>query len=212
MSRRYSLPISPHDKHAADYDQQIEKHDCWLAEVVFGLCYEDIKEGETILDVGIGTGLSSRLFNLAGLKIFGIDGSHEMLAICRSKAIANELVHQDILDLPWPYQNSSMQHVISCGVFHFIGELEPVFSEIHRIQGPNGLFLFTIMKSEDHKEYQLDFEQQIIDGIPVFSHSAKYIQDLMKKFHYDKKKEIVCFVGNNPFTVIYSQKTKTQTP
>lgn len=211
MSRTDSVSVSPHDKYAQDYDRQIENYDCWLSEVFFGLCYEDIKGGETILDVGIGTGLSSRLFHLAGLRIYGIDGSKEMLAICRRKAIASDLVHQDILDLPWPYQNSSIQHVISCGVFHFIGELNSIFSEIYRIQVTDGLFMFSVMNRKEDQGTQPDFEEQLIDGIPVFIHSKKYIQELMKEFHYEKRKEIVCFVGATPFRVIYSQRVTAST-
>ena len=198
--------ISAHDKYAKDYDEQLEYCDCWLSEVIFGLCYEDIKRGETLLDIGIGTGLSSRLFHQAGLTILGIDGSKEMLSICRSKGIANKLVHQDLLTLRWPYQNSSIRHMISCGVLHFIGNLDPVFTEIHRIQEPGGLFLFTVLKSDEHQDIQPDFEQRIVDGIPVFNHSEKYIRDLLNDYHYEQRKEIVCLVGEQPFKVIYSKK------
>lgn len=198
--------ISPHDKFAKDYDDQIEKYNCWLAEVIFGLCYEDIISGETVLDVGIGTGLSSRLFHLAGLKIFGIDGSNEMLSICRTRGIASELVHQDILLLPWPYQNSSIKHVVSCGVFHFIGELDSIFAEMARVQEQNGLLLFTIMKSDQPLGDFQNFEERTNEGIPVFSHSDKYVQGLLDKYDYERTKEIVCFVRDTPFRVICSRK------
>ncbi len=200
--------ISPHDKFAKEYDEQIEKFDCWLAEIMFGLCYEDIVKGETILDIGIGTGLSSRLFHRAGLRVFGIDGSNEMLSICQNKGIASELVHQDILQIPWPYQKSSIKHIISCGVFHFISELNPIFAEIQRIQEENGLFLFTIMKNDGENGADKNFKQRIIDGIPVFSHSEKYIQGLINDYYFERKKEITCFVGDTPHKIICTRKTK----
>jgi predicted TPR repeat methyltransferase len=199
---------SPHDKYARDYDDQIERYDCRIAEVVFGLCYGDITRGESLLDIGIGTGLSSLLFHQAGLRIFGIDGSEEMLSLCKSKGIADELTRQDILDLPWPYRNSSIKHVISCGVFHFIGDLDPVFAEIHRIQEPNGLLTFTVMKGDEKQGKLQNFEQRIVDGIPVFSHSAKYVRSLLSDHHYEKRKEIVCLVGETPFRVVCSQKSR----
>jgi predicted TPR repeat methyltransferase len=199
---------SPHDKFAKNYEEQIVRYDCWLAEVVFGFCYANIKRGESLLDVGIGTGLSSHLFHLAGLRIFGIDGSAEMLSICKSKEIVEELTQQDILELPWPYQNSSIEHVISCGVFHFIRELDPILAEIQRVQKQNGLLTFSVMKSDEKQGEQRNFEQRIIDGIPVFSHSAKYIQSLLNDFHYEKKKEIVCLVGDTPFRVICARKSR----
>src|SRR5210317_1927693 len=102
--------VSPHDKYAKDYDNQIYDYDCWLAEVLFGLCYEDIEPGETVLDAGIGTGLSSRLFHQAGLRIFGSDGSRDMLSLCQSKGITRGLVKQNITQIPWPYLNASIKH------------------------------------------------------------------------------------------------------
>jgi predicted TPR repeat methyltransferase len=104
---------SAHDKYARDYDNQIKNHDCHIAEILFGLSYEYIKNGDSLLDIGIGTGISSKLFNLAGLNVFGIDGSAEMLDICKTKGIAKELVEQDLLVFPWPYQKDTFDHIIS---------------------------------------------------------------------------------------------------
>ena len=70
---------------AARYDQQYAEHGCHGHEVLFGLMYEFIKPNETLLDIGIGTGISSFLFHRAGLQISGLDFSKEMLDVCESK-------------------------------------------------------------------------------------------------------------------------------
>jgi 2-polyprenyl-3-methyl-5-hydroxy-6-metoxy-1,4-benzoquinol methylase len=63
---------SLHDSYAANYDSQIQEFDCHLADVLFGLCYEFIRPGDKLLDVGIGSGLSSQNFAQAGLNVYGM--------------------------------------------------------------------------------------------------------------------------------------------
>lgn len=201
---------SKHDKYAKEYDEQIQKYDCYIAEVLFGLSYEMVKKGESLLDVGIGTGVSSKLFRLAGLRIFGIDESTKMLEICRKKNISQELVSSNIQDTPWPYKSESIDHIISCGAFHFIEELTVIFAEIARIQKPDGIFAFTIMKAGMEEKIQQNYETHIEDDIRIFAHKMEYIDKLLKTHQYEKKKEIICFVGNTPFRAILAQSLKAK--
>lgn len=197
---------STHDKYAQEYDNQIKNYDCYIAEVLFGLSYEYIKKDDTLLDIGIGTGVSSKFFYLAGLNVFGIDASAEMLNICKTKGIAKELIEQDLLVFPWPYQNNMFNHIICCGVFHFIGDLDKIFDEISRIQKKDGIFAFTVMDGKDNQRNQERYQERIEDGLNIFSHKASYIYKLMKNNHYSKKKEIISFVGQTPFRAIVARK------
>jgi predicted TPR repeat methyltransferase len=199
---------SAHDKYAKDYDNQIKNYDCYIAEVLFGLSYEYINKGESILDVGIGTGISSKLFYLAGLQIYGIDGSAEMLSICKTKGIAKELIEQDLLVFPWPYQDDMFHHVICCGVFHFIGDLDKMFAEISRIQKNDGVFAFTVMDGKDNQRNQEKYQERIEDGLYIFSHKASYINKLMQNNNYIKEKEIISFVGQMTFRAFVARKGK----
>lgn len=67
------------------YDDEAEATEWFGPEVAFGLTYKYIQHGQSILDIGIGTGLGSVLFRKAGLKVCGMDVSQEMLDACRSK-------------------------------------------------------------------------------------------------------------------------------
>ena len=197
---------SKHDQYAFEYDQLSKEYHNHLADVLFGLCFEDINPQEKILDVGIGTGISSVLFRKAGLDVYGIDGSQAMLSVCRTKNIAHELIEQDIQDLPWPYADVSIHHVISCGVFHFLGDLYPIFKEIQRVQISGGLFTFTVMLTNQKGEQQENFNYQIEDGFPVFTHSRQYINQTLSDLHYFITKEIVCLSSEKIFRVICAKK------
>jgi 2-polyprenyl-3-methyl-5-hydroxy-6-metoxy-1,4-benzoquinol methylase len=67
------------------YDDEAEATGCHGPEVAFGLTYPYVQQGRSILDIGIGTGLGSVLYRKAGLKVYGMDASQEMLDACRSK-------------------------------------------------------------------------------------------------------------------------------
>ena len=136
--------IRIHDESAADYDRQARECGYHGHELLFGMCYEFIKPGDKLLDVGIGTGLSSVLFAKAGVEIHGLDGSEAMLNICRKKNIAHDLKLFNLDELPLPYSDATFDHVICVGVFHFFPIIEPIVSEVPRIMKKDGIFAFTV--------------------------------------------------------------------
>jgi predicted TPR repeat methyltransferase len=198
--------VSIHDKYAKEYDSQIKEYDCYIADVLFGLSYEYIKKGEKLLDIGIGTGVSSFLFSKAGIRVSGIDGSREMLTICKTKGITEELIEQDLLVFPWPFHKQQFNHVICCGVFHFMGDLDQIFLEISHLHDSGGIFTFTIQEgkffSNEHEKYKLNKEGEF----NIFTHNLSYIYKLMQDNHYTKEKEIVVQVGETQFRTIAAKK------
>ena len=115
------------------YDREAEATG-WLGpEVVFGLAYEYLEPGQSILDIGIGTGLGSSLFSRAGLRVHGLDLSRRMLEVCQAKEFATELKQHDLTVTPYPYETASIDHVVSVGVLHFFQKLGPIFTEVARI-------------------------------------------------------------------------------
>ena len=142
-----------HSEDAAQYDRQVREEGWRGHEVLFGLMYEYIKPGETLLDIGIGTGLASLLFHKTGLQISGLDSSKEMLEVCASKGFAAHLVRHDLRQVPFPYPADSFNHVISLGVLNFFADLAPVFEETARIIRRQGVFAFTV---EEQKPGQQD--------------------------------------------------------
>ncbi len=79
--------IQIHDQYAADYDRLANEDGYVAPEALFGLCFEYLRPGQRLLDIGIGTGLSSLPFARAGMAVYGLDGSAEMVKECEKMEI-----------------------------------------------------------------------------------------------------------------------------
>jgi predicted TPR repeat methyltransferase len=185
------LPDDP--EQAADYDQLARKYQWFGPEILFGLCYEFIKPGDRLLDLGIGTGLCSALFYKLGLEIHGIDRSEEMLAMCRQKGMAKELKQWDLLKTPLPYPDAQFHLIISGGVFHFFEDLSPIFAEAARLARPDGLFAFIDCPTPEDVAAD-SYIKYSRDKTPIFCHHDSYIHRLLDQNHFQVIKELKFFV------------------
>jgi predicted TPR repeat methyltransferase len=190
-----------HDAYAADYDAQVVAHDCYITDVLFGLCYQFIQPGQRLLDLGIGSGLSAQLFFQAGLEVYGMDFSRAMLDICQAKGFSADLKQHDLLQIPWPYPPADFDHLICCGVFHFIPDLELIFSEARRVLAQGGHFAFTTrLPTEPISELQ-KYQQQRAGDFEIFSHTEPYIETLLAQQNFIREKIQRCFVGDDLFVL-----------
>jgi predicted TPR repeat methyltransferase len=177
------------DIFAPNYDKVVPSKGWCAPDIIYGLMSDRVCSGETLLDIGIGTGLSAVPFKEAGLTIYGVDGSEEMIKICASKEIAKKL---DICDLSHgclPYKDFLFNHVVSAGVFHLLGDLNQLFSEVIRVLRKGGLFSFTVderIKGSSHRGAYLcggNIEEYVNpdSNIASYTHSGLYIADLLFK-------------------------------
>jgi predicted TPR repeat methyltransferase len=205
---------------APNYDDYIRNCQWVGTDILFGLMFENINPNHKLLDIGIGTGLSSKLFKQVGLQIYGLDGSSKMIDICQSKGIADKLKVVDLAKNDIWFENIKFDQVISHGVFHLIGNLESIFKQTYSLLNSNGYFGFTFEKINDTID---NFEESATrglferedkqSGIKVFRHTEKYVLELMKLngFHLLKQTEFLAFVDSNTnkkthFNVIIAQK------
>lgn len=103
-----------------DYDSKAEEYNWRGPEVAFGLSYSFVNPGESVLDIGIGTGLGSILFHKAGLHVYGMDVSTEMLEASRGKRFATDLKEHDLTVEPYPYDAGSLDHAVCLGRAQFL--------------------------------------------------------------------------------------------
>ena len=187
---------------ASEYDNQARKTNWFGPEVVFGLAYEFVKPGESLLDLGIGSGLSSILFHRAGLHIFGLDGSGEVLEVCRSKGFTTELKEHDLRELPLPYPSCFCNHAVSIAVLNSFKDLAPLFKEIARVLKAGGIFAFTVEEQKPGQEDRYAINRVEVSEKPkeetavmLFRHSEDYVSRLLAQTGFEPLKtlEFVAF-------------------
>lgn len=196
-----------HDAYAAAYDGQVRAYECYLAEVLFGLAYEYIRPGERLLDVGIGSGLSAAPFAAAGLMVYGMDFSPAMLEQCRAKGFAANLRQHDLQQLPWPYADEAVDHLIACGVFHFLPELENIFHESARTLHGGGMMAFTTKSpTSPLAEGQTYSRPASAGGLDIFEHDPSAVEAILGASGFRRLKALRCFVGDDIFHAWVAQK------
>jgi predicted TPR repeat methyltransferase len=183
-------------QYADRYDQASVEMEWHGPEVAFGLMYAHVKPEESLLDIGIGTGLGSVLFHEAGLKIHGMDSSPSMLAVCRKKHPVFRVVEHDLTQTPWPFKSGSFGHVVSTGVLHFAGDLQPIADEVARVLRPGGTFGFDFA---EHNSARPDGYTRLTEGVfryrdteyneTVYRHEYSYILSLLNTAGFRKLAE-----------------------
>lgn len=193
------MNANPHDAYAADYDQQVEAYGSHVTDVLFGLCYELVEPSQRLLDAGIGTGLSAQLFARAGLAIYGMDFSPAMLALCCDKGLAVYLQQHDIRQQPWPYPVGAFDHLVCCGVLHFVADLQAIFAEARRVLAKGGLFAFSTRVPTTLTADRSGYEWHTTGGFEIFSHRPAYLEGLLARYCFAPCKSQKCFVGDDLF-------------
>ncbi|NLI45574.1 MAG: methyltransferase domain-containing protein [Acidobacteria bacterium] len=125
------------------YDAEAEATGWRGPEIAFDLMHPHLEPGQTLLEIGIGTGLAAARFHQAGLIVHGLDKDPAMLDSCRRKGLT-DLIRHDLRHIPYPCPARSVHGVVCVGVFQFFRRLGPVFGEVARILRPGGFFVFVV--------------------------------------------------------------------
>jgi len=99
------------------------------------LSYLNPKPGETILDLGCGTGDLTKEIFLSGANVVGVDNSADMIAKARTKYPDIEFQQMDARKLKF---DTRFDAIFSNAVLHWIPEKEKVIERMHSLLKENG--------------------------------------------------------------------------
>ena len=149
------------DSQAADYDQNIKMHgfrfnvhqdyDIALSEVAEKM---QLKEGDTCLDIGIGTGNLGSKFLRQGTHVIGVDQSEKMLEVCKEKHPKIEVRKGHFLALP--LLDRYVDGIVSSYALHHIRDEEKILAlkEMDRVLKPGGKICIADLMFIDKEQRQ----------------------------------------------------------
>lgn len=119
----------------ADYDAWYDTpRGRWIGETEFRLARHALATypGETLLDVGCGTGWFTRRFAAEGLAVTGLDPNQEWLAYARAHSgLSIRWAEGDAQHLP--FADASFDHVVSIAALCFVADERQAVAEILRV-------------------------------------------------------------------------------
>ncbi|WP_042454823.1 class I SAM-dependent methyltransferase [Neobacillus dielmonensis] len=153
------------------------------------------QSGETILDLGCGTGDLASVLHHLGVKVIGIDQSENMIEQAKRKYPELQFDVQDALHLPY---QEEFDAVFSNAVLHWIKEPSQVLSGIYSSLKPGGRFVAefggkgNVQRIIDELMKQL-FQIGINDPLQRFP------------FYYPSIGEYTTLMENTGFRVVFAQ-------
>lgn len=142
-------------------------------EIVFSLLGS--VKNESILELGIGTGVYAKAISRQGGIVYGLDLSTEMLKQIRTSAEKISLISGDMENIP--IQSNSMDAIICIRAIRLLSDLNKALIEINRVLKPSGIFVFNFHNTsplrwrigelrgygKEKMKYDMPYEEMIKD-------------------------------------------------
>lgn len=120
---------------AADYDAWYDTpRGRWVGDAECRMLLRAVepRQGESLLDVGCGTGwFTRRMARLPGVQVTGLDINAEWLAYARERDAASDYIEGDALALP--FADNSVDGVVSIAALCFTADWRRAVGEIVRV-------------------------------------------------------------------------------
>lgn len=192
-SKHYDVSIRQHDDVLDLYQHYDELFD-YISSVFAN------RQGEEILDIGVGTGNLATNLYLEGHSITGVDQSLGMLEVAQSKLPHMPLHYGSFLALP--FADNRFNHIVTTYAFHHLTleEKDQAIDEMLRVITRDGLIVIGDLMFESYNReaaLMAEYSQEAIETI-----EDEYFSNVDWFKSLEKKKSIQ--VESKPFSDILS--------
>jgi len=153
----------------------------------------------SVLDLGVGTGQSIKIFVKKNCKIYAVDISAKMLQIAKRKYPEVETFKYDISNglARLHFKHKSFDIIIAIGILEFIKNIKRIIKETYQLLKTDGYFIFT---------YELLLPNHRLQKLRVQYNAEGYVKNspnIMKFRLYRKsKKEINGILNDTGYQII----------
>ncbi len=158
-----------------------------------------VKNNSSVLDLGVGTGQSIKIFINKNCKIYTVDISAKMLQIVKQKYPEVKTFKYNISNglTGLHFKHKSFDIIIAVGVLEFIKNIKRIIKETYQLLKADGYFIFT---------YELLLPNHRLQKLRVQYNAEGYIKNppnIMKfRLYRRSKKEINKILNNTGYQII----------
>ncbi|MEA5001984.1 MAG: methyltransferase domain-containing protein [Christensenella sp.] len=154
----------------------------------WGFSKIDIRDTDTVLDVGCGGGKALKLLSKRALhgKLYGIDYS-ETSVDCACKENKSDvqsgkmmIVHGSVSDMP--FESDFFDVITSVESYYFWPDLSKDLKEVLRVLKPDGMLLI-VAEMYDHAQ-QSEKDKQIVQMLGMHNNTPEEFRDMLRQAGY----------------------------
>ena len=214
--RKRSIITEYNDFLADKYDAATQGKFSWLApKKLVKHIKPYIRSGLEVLDIGVGTGQTSKIFIDCGTNVTGIDLSNKMLAIARAKYPYKKLikynVEQGLLNL---FPRKKFDIIVAIGILEFIENTQDTLNAMKLASKVEGIIAFTYEVYEPNNKYGIKKVSLLGAGLEndskllnfkVYRKTPNEIDNILKKLSLE-------VISREKFTGYFKSQLKIPVP
>ena len=178
------------DRYAHYYDHHLLKVlDYQVPTQLVAYLTEYAPNQASMIDIGCGTGINAEHLKPFANRLVGIDISSNMIDYARKKKLYDDLHIGNCLELTL---DETFDIAILADVLPYIGNLKPLFNQLHQLLNKQGIVLFSAEKSNQTPwqrnqharcQHHINYIQQCLteSGFTTLEHQAMNLRKQMNK-------------------------------